>query len=141
MCNRFIELNWLAKSDKDILLPVVVFEEIKTAGVCMFPVREEKLIGERYYPRDRGIIVIHPDHPGVASTLAHEWRHLWQVYNLGWPDECSWWDSESSLSYKQQIIEFFTSDVRETDALLFERKKATCEVIEQWYEWIIKRGE
>ena len=139
MSNRFIELNWLARSDKDILLPEVVFDnDMEAGGFCMYPRKEEILLGEKYYPRDRGIIVVHSDYPGQASTLAHEWRHLWQVYNYGEPGECSWWDTESHLSYKQQIINFFKSDTREMDALLFERQKAFCEVVEEWYEWIIK---
>ena len=144
MSNRFIELNWLARSDKDILLPEVVFVDdmdMDCSGFCMYPRKEEILIDGRYYSRSRGVIVIKSDDPCIDSTLAHEWRHLWQVYHYGErEDGYAMWGSESHLSYKQQIVNYFKSDVIEMDALLFERKKASCEIIDEWYEWIIKEA-
>lgn len=138
--SSYLELNWLAKSDKYILLPPVIFTNIPYGGYFHFPERKEILVGSEYYPADRGLIVIseiHSEH--IESSIAHEWRHLWQYYQRGEPKLKATWNLKSPLSYKEQIVNFFISDSFEYDALLFQLKKAPDDVARQWYEWMIKR--
>jgi len=138
----FIELNWLAKADKYIPLPIVVFTPLDyCGGFFAYPQKKEGLIGEKYYPLDRGLIAVDDRSSNFSSTLAHEWRHLWQLYNLGKKDYCHRPDASPGLPYKQRIIKYFLSDARELDALLFQRKKVYAEYAERWYEWIIKHKE
>ena len=139
--NSFLELNWLARADKDILLPPVVFADTAgCSGFCQYPRKGERLIGDRFYPLDRGLIVVGLDSADVANTLAHEWRHLWQVYNKGEWDPKSW-DAVGKRSYKTKIVEFFKQSGDEMDALLFSLKKAPDEVSLLWHEWIVKSQE
>ena len=138
--SSYLELHWLAKADKYILMPPVIFADIAYGGYFHIPQKKEVLIGNEYYPADRGLIVIsetHSEH--IESSIAHEWRHLWQYYQRGKPKFVSQWNLKSPLSYKKQIINFFASDPSEYDALLFQLKKAPDDVARQWYEWIIKR--
>ena len=138
--SSYLELHWLAKADKYILMPPVIFADIAYGGFFHFPRKKEVLIGNEYYPADRGLIVIseiYSEH--IESSIAHEWRHLWQYYQRGEHILKSKWNLESPLSYKEQIIGFFLSDSFEYDALLFQLKKAPDDVARQWYEWIIKR--
>ena len=138
--SSYLELNWLAKADKYILLPPVIFADIPYGGFFRFPRKEEVLIVDKYYPGDRGLIVIsetHSEH--IESSIAHEWRHLWQYYQRGEPKLKAKWNLESPLSYENQIVDFFISDSFEYDALLFQIKKAPDDIALQWYECIIKR--
>lgn len=140
MPSSFMELNWLAKSDKDILLPpVILSSEYPYGGYYLSPVKRECLIDDRYYPQDRGIIVINDDYFSdcIESVLAHEWRHLWQTHQ-GWPLYDSQWNLDDSVPYRKKIIRYFTEDYAEMDALLFEIKKAPCDTALEWYEWILK---
>jgi len=142
MKSSCLELNWLAKADKYILLPPVVFADILEGGYFLFPKKEEVLIDDKYYPADRGLIIISEiNSEKIEATIAHEWRHLWQYYQWGKPEMKSQWNEESSRSYRKSVIDFFTSDPSEYDALLFELKKAPDDLAREWYEWIIKSGE
>jgi len=143
--NSFLELNWLAKADKYIRLPVVVsIDRANYSGCFYYPEKEEYLIGDKYYSADNGIIVLSEDqvvtNARLRSTLAHEWRHLWQHYNYGKKEYYQPWDIDEHLSYKQRIINFFL-DPWEMDALIFEYKKSYCEDIAEWYEWIVKKND
>ena len=138
--SSYLELHWLAKADKYILMPPVIFADIAYGGYFRFPDKKEVLVGDKYYPVDRGLIVISETHSEqFKSSIAHEWRHLWQYYQRGEPKSTSQWNLKSSSSYRKQIVDFFISDPSEYDALLFQLKKAPDDVARQWYEWIIKR--
>ena len=138
--SSYLELNWLARADKYILLPPVIFADISYGGFLHFPDKKEVLIGDKYYPADRGLIVISETYPEeIESSIAHEWRHLWQCYQYGIPISVANWNLKSPLTFKEQIIKFFTTDSKEYDALLFTLKKAPNDTSKEWYEWIIKR--
>ena len=140
MTSSFIELNWLARHDKYILLPVVVFGESKDYGGCWLrPQKGEYLIGGKHYPLDRGLIEVtyHDSDAGIAAVMAHEWRHLWQLYNYG-EHKTAKFNHAESISYKERIIDYFVSNIFEWDALLFELKKSPYDPYLEWYEWIIK---
>ena len=138
--SSYLELNWLAKADKYILLPPVIFADIPSGGFFRFPDKKEVLVGDKYYPADRGLIVISETYSElIESSIAHEWRHLWQYYQHGRPRSTTQWNLESPLSYKKQIIDFFMSDPQEYDALLFGLEKAPDDTALEWHEWITKR--
>lgn len=90
---------------------------------------------------DRGVILL-SEYYGESpeATLAHEWRHCWQLYNWGLEAlDCPSWSYDEKISYKKQIIDFFLASYCEYDALLFERKHSKAiDYTEEWYEWIIK---
>lgn len=139
---RSLELRWLARKDKYIRFPEVVFANIESGGIWIYPSKKEKLIGDRYYPLDLGIIVVNEEFGDEhEATIAHEWRHVWQYYNWGERGVHHPWGIEPHLSYREQIVNYFANDVRELDALLFEVKIAPRPHALQWYEWIVKRGE
>lgn len=133
-----LELRWLARSDKYILLPQLVFADIDYGGRFYYPRREELLINDKYYPMGRGVIIISDAYPEeIESSIAHEWRHLWQFYQ-GWSYWYAEWDLKSKESYRNKIIRFFKSDPLEMDALLFQLKKAPNDTGREWHEWIIR---
>ncbi len=137
--SSYLELNWLAKSDKDILLPPVIFADIPYSGCLYFPEKKEILLSDKYYPLDKGLILIKEASPGdeIEAAIAHEWRHVWQYYQ---GDKLNIeWENKPSLSHQEQIIDFFISNPAEYDAFLFELKKSPCDSNKEWYEWIIKR--
>lgn len=138
--SSYLELNWLAKADKYILLPPVIFTDIPEGGFFHFPEKEDILIDDKFYPADRGLIAISERYPEqIESSIAHEWRHLWQYYQHGKPWEVAEWNLKSPLSYKKQIVKFFTSDPFEYDALLYQLKKAPDDSAREWYEWVINK--
>ncbi|GAH39444.1 unnamed protein product [marine sediment metagenome] len=138
--SSYLELHWLAKADKYILLPPVIFADIPYGGYFRLPEKKEVVIDDKFYPADRGLIVISENYSShVESSIAHEWRHLWQYYKRGKPKWIATWNLKSPFSYKNQIVIFFMSDPSEYDALLFQLKKAPDDVARQWYEWIIKQ--
>ena len=121
-------------------MPPVIFADIAYGGYFHFPRKKEVLIGNEYYPADRGLIVISELYSErIESSIAHEWRHLWQYYQEGKPEYISQWNLKSPLSYEKQIINHFIFDYREYDALLFQLKKAPDDLALEWHEWIIKR--
>lgn len=138
--SSYLELNWLAKADKDILLPIVVFADIQYEGYLCKPEKKEVLIDGRYYSLNRGIIVMNDmqNDDDIPATLAHEWRHLWQFYNSFVYDGKDW-NTNDKISYRKRIIEFFTTSYHEYDALLFELNKSPYDLNREWHEWIIKR--
>ena len=131
-----IELNWLSKSDRNILLPQIIFTKIPACGLFLEPQKGELLIGNKYYLMDRGIIEINPDY-SIPAAIAHEWRHLWQFYNKKSNSVGSVWNPNSPLPYREHIRNFFNQDPSEYDALLFELSKYPTDTTREWYEWII----
>ncbi|KKL67955.1 hypothetical protein LCGC14_2129810 [marine sediment metagenome] len=142
----FLELNWLAKSDKDIPLPPVLSsnEEGTAGGYYIPPKKGETLINGLHYPLDKGMIVINDSayHECPEAVIAHEWRHIWQIYQ-GWPNTkgIDWFDLDESTPFRQRIVEYFTSNPRELDALFYEIKMTNCIHAQQMYEWIVKSKE
>jgi len=135
--NSFLELNWLAKSDKDILLPIVLFiDNYHAAGEFFSPDPGNEEIIYDAYPLDRGIIIVNTNE-AISATLAHEWRHAWQ-HHRGIEYDGVGLNKYASLSYEQQIIKYFKSSRCEMDALLFEVKKSPDEYNLEWHEWVIK---
>ena len=132
-----LALNHFRGNEKDLLLPMVIVgtPPIRTSGICYRPRKEEIIIDSRFYPMDKGLIIIPPD--ADDSVLAHEWRHHWQCIH-GWvPDNnipLSW---GKGAAYKSAIIKYFESRT-EMDALIYSLPYALTDLPLQWYEWILK---
>jgi hypothetical protein len=135
----FSELNWIAKKEKGVMLPLIIFESIDAGGYYYNPEKNEIMLNEKYYPLDKGLIVIDISSPEeILNTIAHEWRHHIQFMN-GIEMEAMEWDNDKE-DYKQNIIDYFTQSRTEMDALLFSNKHAPTECSIEWQQWIFKNN-
>jgi hypothetical protein len=71
-----------------------------------------------------------------AGTLAHEYRHHWQIES-GYKIGASVWHQANADSYQRSIIRYFRSYWWEMDALKFQLKHAPDDVSLLWKEWLI----
>ena len=130
-----LELNWLSRSEKSLILPVVVFTEKVTSygGMYHTPRKGEVLIQEKYYPLDKGLIEISTHFNDDANSIAHEFRHHWQFLN-GWKlqDGIPWDFSFSPENYERNIKLYFTSSKSEMDAFLFQCKMTKSYTNDYW---------
>lgn len=122
-----------ANSDKAAGFPPVVLSEDaevdgeRVAGFYCRPERGEYLVGDRFFPLDRGLIVATHD-----AAVAHEWRHHWQWFHgweydgLGWPPR----------SYARDIRRYFRGSKSEMDALLYEARRVPDPFHEEWFDLI-----
>lgn len=125
-----LELRWLARHDKDILLPEIVFapdmDKIarnRCAGCYWKPEHSEYLIGESFVPFDRGVIAIGTEDPElIPGIIAHEWRHHWQFHRGLLPSKVAAW--KFSTDYDTTIRRFFRERPHEMDALKYQLKHA-----------------
>ena len=133
-------LRHIARPDKQIILPPVVLSEnipYTSDGMYLFPENVEIMIGEKFYPLDRGLIVISPN--AEDFHLAHEYRHHWQWMN-GWEfDGPGEWQQRKT--YKKSIIDYFMGSRSEMDAHLFSLPYIKKDFPLQWQEWLIKERE
>lgn len=126
---RSIELGWLAKGDKSLFLPELVFAEIPTGGCYHAP---EHGVNEEYgCDARKGIIVVSTLYGSevVAATLAHEWRHHWQWWSGIKFDYVPWIGEED---YDSELRAYFKRSSTERDALRFEMKKAQAPHHDEW---------
>lgn len=121
-----LELNWLPNSMlKGLTLPEIRFIEVENASGSYTPP----------YKKNKPLITISTLWPeDIHETIAHEFRHHWQLYNvLGeFPD----WPWGRGTDYKESIIDYFTGAWHEWDALQFSLKVAPTDVTLLWKEWI-----
>jgi hypothetical protein len=131
-----LHLACIRRSDKDLLLPKVVFTSVTEAQGYYYRPREEEVFLEgHYYSGKRGIIEVSKSACSTADTLVHEWRHHWQWFNCPAPRVVGF---DCTIPYREAIIKFFKSSWNELDALRFAYKFAPTEVTEMWIEWLVK---
>jgi hypothetical protein len=121
---RSLELRWLARHDKELLLPAIIFSsDIDGCAGCYYrPEQAEYLLGGVFVPFNRGVIVVNTKFPElIAGTLAHEWRHHWQHYNGLLPATVNGFNS--ARPWELEIATFFEQP-HERDALLYQHLKA-----------------
>lgn len=141
IASSVLDLRWLARYDKAIPLPRLAYEPLDDAqGYFYSPQRDVVALNGREYDLARGLIVVDPVSADIGSTLAHEWRHLWQFHRGDQGRSVSWDVCEQGRSYRDAIVEFFRRTPAELDALLFEVRHAPNDSNLEWYEWIIKRN-
>jgi hypothetical protein len=124
---RSIELSWLARRDKWVPLPELVFTNDGNAlytGAYYRPQNWTLKINNKEICAKRGIIIINCEvyKFSVEATLAHEWRHHWQWFNGMIPEtpidtsSLCWSDLDN---WKKSIKTYFKQP-HEMDALRFE---------------------
>ena len=132
---RSLETNWLSHFDKSLVRPEVVFchdpqaiEGESCGGFYSHPGRYELLIDGSCYDGRFGIIVVATRFgcTFARATIAHEWRHHWQIHN-GIKFDNHEWHLPNSGSWEQVIKKYFRESASEMDALLFEHRIARCE--------------
>jgi len=130
-----LELGWLPKP-KQMSLPHMVFEEEENcSGKYYLPFDGQVLINGKYYDCDNGLISVGPD-KDIASTIAHEFRHHQQLMSgidLGGTSF-----ENTSGTYKDRIVEYFSKSITELDALIFEVNHYPDKTNQEWLHWIIK---
>jgi hypothetical protein len=128
------EFSWLPISVlKQVpYFPKLIFEDIKeAAGYYLSPHKE--------HPRGLISISSYFADQMYSSTLAHEFRHHWQVFNFGLNSRrLDWYNIYSKYEYERAICLYFNANPDERDALLFEYKYAKCDVNEYWVKDILK---
>jgi len=134
--------------DKSIPLPLFVVEDKPVfndvhkpcQGRYFVPLHGEVCIDGTCYPLDDGIIFISSG-LGDRSTVAHEFRHHWQRFSLGYLCEN---DERRAIvdweeDYENSIVNFFRIFPSEFDALMFSMSMFPNEWDERWYTWLMER--
>jgi hypothetical protein len=135
--------NWLPNSFmKGLSIPKLLFIDDVHYGGVYCPVQENKIFD--FDLKHTSIIIINIDNvkedQELASTIAHEMRHHYQTYKFGIETNIIEWKESYSSSintYKDNIIKYFNSSIREMDALNFQIKYAPHDIVLLWKEWII----
>lgn len=137
--NSSLELNWLPNSiRKDLILPQIRYVSNSGGGGAYYRVQD--------WDNDWGDLTKRPlieidiswfdlGINEIASTIAHEFRHHWQLYKYGRPPKWPWKPSED---YKEDIIKYYIGAWHEMDALCYEVKHAPSETNLEWKEWILE---
>jgi hypothetical protein len=140
---KSLELRWIGKQAKDIILPPILFipRTIGCGAYFCIPRDSERLINGRYYDLSKGLIVVgeHNNSNETSNTIAHEWRHCWQFFNVKNAFKTVQ-KFNYKISYEKAIIEFFKSP-KELDALLFSHKFAPSPVSDDWIRIIKWRNK
>jgi len=131
-----LELNWLPNSiKKGLILPQIFFVQNSGVGGGYYRVKNFDNDWGNLTKRPIIVIDIHSETNDLDSTIAHEFRHHWQLYTYG-----NWisprWKIENS--YKKSIIKFYSSCPYERDALQFETKLAPNDTNLEWKEWLLE---
>ena len=122
---KSLELNWIRKKcDKTLVMPEVMFHELDYGGLYIDPEDCE------YYDMDghpihagNGLIIVDTTYPeDVESTISHEWRHHWQLFNGFKYDGIGWEDGLDGDDYDIRLKKYFTHSRAEMDALKFQYK-------------------
>lgn len=128
-----LELNWLSKS-KDISIPeIYIVDDFDYSGCYYSPEFNETILDNTCISiGNNGLIVIKSDIS--PATIAHEFRHHLQfVYGMDF-DHSEWNDNKS---YKDAIIEYYSTSITEMDALLYEYKQYPDDHNTEWFEWLL----
>lgn len=135
-----LELAWLPLSDRKTLSTprIVMLEEPDVGGY--YSARGVRYIGGTYPThgeRDTIVVSTHWGDGRIASTLAHEYRHMqqWYVPSLPkirpapWPDWSDW---------ERAIRRFYHGRPWELDALRYERRHAPDQDNEQAMQVVMR---
>ncbi len=131
---RSIELGWLQRINKELILPELCFAPLEGTAGCYYSPRacEQVIVGDIAVASDHGIIVVSTKDIGsCGAILAHEWRHHYQHCH-GWkPDGIGW---SGKGDYGAELRRFFSASLIERDALRFEMQHEKADHHELWRE-------
>lgn len=151
-----IDLRWLARRDKDLPVPTLVFETMgerfgRIQGGYYAPdykppdswsaewdelIPNKLMLFRSWKERSfaNGLIFVDIEHSAnIEATLAHEWRHHWQTYNQ--PIK-HYQPMNQQVNYRSRIVDFFNHNRHEADALRFELKLAPSNNAREWASWL-----
>ena len=132
-----LDINWLPNSIlKGLILPQVYYVSDSGYGGAYYKVQEHDNDWGNLTRRPIILIDIQSETNTFASTIAHEFRHHWQIYNYGKPPNHPW--NPKGKKYKKAIIDYFKGAWHEMDALCYEIKLAPTDVNLLWKEWILE---
>jgi hypothetical protein len=145
-----LELRWL-KPPKDLSLPLIVVDGSDGFwGVCYAPQRGELLIGNRYWPLDKGILHIDVTTPmDPVALLVHEFRHHWQNKN-GWVYDGIGDTTHIGIKLRSQGVvfpateascEYYVQSRSEYDAFCYQHKYRPERYSIFLEDWFRKRKE
>lgn len=155
-------LQWLARRDKDLPLPLVRAVDHWDAAGSYFspysiaPDEWRRTVSKEYvdlwdrrivWTPDgdlvsfaRGLIIINPNAAKndfgeieVAATIAHEWRHHWQAFNWGRSTAV---EVDNRIPHKESMVKYFSASRFEADALRFELQHVPSEVNLERASWL-----
>lgn len=135
--NPSLELNWLPNSiRKGITTPrIYLLEEEKWGGFY------SRRTDDRCIPSDvdidlkEGAAIVLCGLKTIGS-LAHEYRHHWQVES-GYRFGASIWAEQTEETYQESIVRYFRTFPWEMDALKFQIAYAPDDCSLQWREWLM----
>lgn len=135
---KSLELGWLAKKDRNLPLPELVYSpNPKFGGLYMSPWKGERQVGTKFYDTSKGLIWISEFTP---SVIAHEWRHHYQFYYGPKPGPSSLaldkWTAQ--YGYKGMIKKYFTELDYEQDALKFQVKMYPKDLLTEYWIDLLK---
>ena len=133
---RSLEVNWLRRFDKSLVIPQVVYCQkpiLPNGGECggfyLQPGKYEVLIDGQSVDAAFGILVVSANGKDDGrSVIAHEWRHHWQLHNGIAFDHKPF----SQKPYEDAIRDFFRHSKSEMDALQFEAAVAPSDLNDYW---------
>lgn len=140
MRNPSLEFNWLPTSiRKGMSTPRLVLLDATWCGGAYWRRTDNRCVPESFGLdldlREGAVIALCASRdPG---TLAHEYRHHWQLES-GHQFGESVWQQASWASYKNSIIRYFKSYWWEMDALRFQLKHAPDDVSCLWWDWLME---
>lgn len=129
-------LNWLQRQAKDLRTPSLVFTpSLPDAGGYFYhPQKAELLVDGKLCSLERGILLVVPceDQQQEANSIAHEWRHYWQWFNMTRKFRSAVFHMDRE--YWREIKRFFKHP-RELDALIFSNRVAPSYTTDLWLVW------
>lgn len=136
---RSLEVNWLRRFDRELVIPQVIFSPAPTmrnglpcSGFYLHPGKYEVGIDGLHYDGCFGIIVVSTNAPcDIPSIMAHEWRHHWQKHRGIKYDGVEWSDPLAATDVGAWIAStkrYFRQSWCEFDALRFELSVAPSDI-------------
>lgn len=138
--NPSLEFNWLPNSlRKGLQTPRLVLLDDTWCGAAYWRRTSARCLLESFgvdmdLKEGAVIALCASKDPG---SLAHEYRHHWQIES-GYKFGQSVWQQASAETYKASILRYFRSFWWEMDALRFQLKHAPDDVSRLWWDWLMK---
>jgi len=135
-----LELNWLPLSMRkglDTPRVVALENEHRWGGFYMRRERSRCVVESLDMDLKEGPVIALCGSCG-PGTIAHEFRHHWQIQS-GYKFRASVWQIKPNATlaeYRRCIVKYFRSFWWEMDALRFEIKHAPTELSLLWMDWL-----
>jgi hypothetical protein len=138
--NPSLEFNWLPnRVRKGMPTPRLLLLDTSWCGGAYWRKTEDRCVLESFgldmdLKEGAVIALCGSKDPG---TVAHEYRHHWQIES-GYTFGESVWQEASAETYKASILRYFRSFWWEMDALKFQLKHAPDDISRLWWDWLME---